>query len=75
MPTTTSTSPIAAAVATLSPERAAFAVEAVNRYGETSGVAPDYEQMIADEITDWGAGRLGTLSIAAAGAIRTELAR
>lgn len=68
-----SSSPIAAAVATLTAEQAAEAVAAVNRYGATGGVAPDYEQMIADEIVAWGAGRSMSLSIAAAGAIRDEV--
>lgn len=65
------TNPIANAVARLTAEKRDEAISAVNAYGKTSPIAPEYVDQIAQEIEAWGLGRTMGLSIAAAGAVRS----
>lgn len=69
------TNRIASTVATLDQAHLDSAIEAVNAYGETSSILPEYVDQIASEIETFGRYDLGMvgLSIAAAGAIRTEV--
>ena len=70
--TKTNTTSIPEAVAALSNQKRNEAIRAANAYGKIGDVLPEYADQIAANIEAFGKGETANLSIAAAGAIRSE---